>query len=103
MVFYSIEADKDLDNIRKGLLTWKRFELEREFVFEYLSDLQKVCESIGTRMFHLSASYKEHQRYGKKVYRYQRNQHTTWYIIYDIDVHNNVYINKIISNHITIE
>jgi hypothetical protein len=37
-----------------------------------------------------------------KVHRYRRNPNTTWYIIYDIDRDNNICINKIISNYLTI-
>ncbi len=67
MVFYSIQADKDLEGIREGLLTWKKFKLNREFVLEYMADLKNACEGIGEQIFHAKASHSEHTRYGEKV------------------------------------
>ena len=101
MVFYSIQADKDLEGIREGLLIWKKFKLNREVVLDYMADLKDTCESIGEQTFHAKASHSEHKRYGEKVFRYKRNPSTTWYIIYNVDIYNNIYINKIISNHLT--
>lgn len=102
MVFYSHQADEDLEEIREGLLAWKKFELTREFVFQYVDDIKQVCEGLSNRRLHFNASYPQHARYGSKVYRYHRNARTTWYIIYDVDTHNNIYINKIISNYLTV-
>ena len=102
MVYYNKQADSDLDNILEGLLTWSKYTLTREFCLSYISDIVDVCDSLDSKAIHSDAFYETHKRYGKKVYKYTRNKSTTWYIIYDIDSYNNVYINKIISNHLTI-
>lgn len=102
MVYYSIQADNDLDNILEGLLTWKKFSLTREFCLSYVSDIIDICDSLDTKTQHFNAVYETHKQYGEKVHKYNRNKATTWYIIYDLDLFNNVYINKIISNHLTI-
>ena len=46
--------------------------------------------------------YDNHKNYGNYVYVYKRNRATTWYIIYNV-IQNDVYIEKIISNHLTVE
>ena len=102
MVFYSKQADSDLDEILEGLLTWKKITLTREFCVDYVSDLIDVCEGLDSKTVHTNSSYETHKRYGEKVCKYSRNKNTTWYIIYDIDLYNNVYINKIINNYLTI-
>ena len=102
MVYYNNKADSDLDNILEGLFTWQKHTLTRDFCLSYVSDIVDVCDSLDAKAFHLNASYETHKRYGEKVHKYVRNKSTTWYIIYDIDECNNVYINKIISNHMTI-
>ena len=102
MVFYSIQAENDLDDLLEGLLTWKKHRLTREFCLSYFSNLVDVCDSLDTKTHHFSAVYETHKRYGEKVHKFVRNQNTTWYIIYDVDISNNVYINKIISNYLTV-
>ena len=102
MVYYSIQASTDLDDILEGLLTWRKYSLTREFCLDYISDIIDVCDSLDTKKFHLNTFYETHKRYGKKVHKYLRNKNTTWYIIYDIDINNNVFIKKIISNHLTV-
>ena len=102
MVFYSIQADNDLDDILEGLHAWRKHTLTREFCLSYISDLVDVCDSLDKKNIHFSAVYESHKLYGDKVHKYVRNKNTTWYIIYDIDISNNVFINKIISNHLTI-
>ena len=102
MVYYSIQAENDIDNILEGLLTWEKFSLTREFCLSYVSDIIDICESLDTKTKHFNSSYETHKHYGKKVHKYNRNKTTTWHIIYDLDSFNNVYINKIISNHLTI-
>lgn len=99
MVFYSIQADRDLESI--SLIELEKIELSRELVLNYLSDLKEACESLSLKNYHFNASYSDHKRYGFKMFKYKRNPNTTWYIIYDVDIYNNIYINKIISNHLT--
>jgi len=102
MVYYSKQADFDLDNILDGLLAWKKFTLTREFCLNYVSDIIDICDSLDTKTIHFDAVYETHRRYGEKVHKYSRNKATTWYIIYNVDFYNNIYINKIINNHLTI-
>jgi hypothetical protein len=102
MVYYSKQADDDLDDILEGLLTWEKIILTRDFCLSYVFDIVSVCDSLDTKTVHLDTFYEIHKRYGKKVYKYTRNKPTTWYIVYDIDSYNNVYVNKIISNYQTV-
>ena len=101
MVFYSPQANKDLDDIRDGLLLWDKFELTLEFVLNYMDEIKHQCESIQRKKTHLRTTYQIHRQYGKHVQKYRRNPRTLWYIIYDIDNMGNIFINKIISNYTT--
>jgi len=102
MVYYSKQAENDLDEILEGLLTWQKHTLTRDFCMNYVSDIIDICDGLNAETFHFDALYETHKCYGKKVHKYLRNKHTVWYIIYDIDDYNNVYINKIINNYLTI-
>jgi len=102
MVYYSEQADNDLDEILEGLLTWQKHSLTREFCLDYVSDLIDICDSLDNKRFHINTVYNIHKRYGEKVHKYFRNQNTTWYIIYDIDSNNDVFVNKIINNYMTV-
>jgi len=102
MVYYSIQADFDLDEILDGLLNWERISLTRDFCHHYIADIIDVCESLDMKTFHADAKYESHKRHGVYAYPYKRNSNTTWYIIYDIDLSGNILIKKIISNYQTI-
>jgi len=102
MVYYSEQANDDLDDILEGLFTWQKYTLTRDFCLSYVSDIIDICDSLDTKSIHFNTSYETHKLYGEKVFKYARNKSTTWYIIYDLDAFNNVYINKITSNHLTI-
>ena len=102
MVYYSRQVDNDLDDILDGLLMWQKCVLTREFCLKYISDIIDCCDSLDAKTFHFDAVYETHKRYGKKVYNYSRNKTTSWYIIYNVDIDNNVFINKIISNYLTV-
>ena len=91
-----------MDEILEGLLTWRKHTLTREFCLSYISDLVDVCDSLDTKTIHFNTVYETHKLYGSKVHKYVRNRSTTWYIIYDTDLSNNVFINKIISNYLTV-
>jgi len=103
MVFYSQQALLDLEDVRFGLLYWKKIELNYTFILSYIEDIFDICNSLDKKMHHFDTTFPSHKKYGQKVHRYRRNPNTTWYIIYDIDRDNNVCINKIISNYMTIE
>jgi hypothetical protein len=102
MVYYSEQADNDLDDILEGLLSWRRYALTREFCHNYISDIIDVCNGLDTKVYHTNAVYNIHKRYGAKVYKYSRNKNTVWYIIYNIDAFNNIFVNKIMNNYLTI-
>ena len=101
MVFYSEQVDRDLDEILEGLLYWSKIELSRAFCLSYISDIIDVCVCLDTKMFHSNVAYETHKQYGEKVHVYKRNANTTWYIIYN-KIDKNIYIEKIISNYMTV-
>jgi hypothetical protein len=102
MVFYSIRAENDLDDILSGMLNWKRVTLSYEHVSNYVLDIIEICESLDQPGFHFDTKYRIHKQFGKKIFPYRRNKNTTWYIIYDYDkIHNIVYIQHIMPNHTT--
>ena len=102
MVYYSKQTDNDLDEILAGLLTWQKHTLTREFCLNYVSDIIDICEGLAYKSFHADAVYEIHKRYGKKVHKYSRNKNTTWYIIYNVTASNDIFIEKIISNYLTV-
>lgn len=102
MVFYNLQAQTDLKHIRRGMLKWKRIVLSFDFVMSYMNDILDSCDSIDKFPIHTKTSIPSHQHFGKYMFRYRRNKRTTWYIVYDIDSLNNIYINRILSNHISI-
>lgn len=102
MVYYSIRAKFDLDDIIEGLLTWKKHKLEYQHIVKYHNDIKKICESLDQQVYHTAAEYKRHLQFGKFVFKYVRNKNTTWYIIYNYDkVNDSVFIEHILSNHLT--
>jgi hypothetical protein len=102
MVFVSLQAKIDLDNIVIGLLDWKKIELTIPEVMQYVDDISDICYKLDTLSYHRPIKYEEHSKYGEYFYSYKRNRNTTWYIIYDIDLYKHIYVNKIISNYQTI-
>ena len=101
MVFISRQAKVDLDNIFIGMLEWNKMELSVEFAEKYIDALVEQCYFLEKNFYHANAVYPEHKKHGNKVHKYRRNAHTTWYIIYNTDSYNNIFVNKIISNHLT--
>lgn len=67
----------------------------------YSYPAKAVCDSPDMKIYHANTVYPVHKLYGSKVYTYKRNRQTTWYIIYNLDRHGNVFINKIMSNYQT--
>ena len=102
MVFINRQAKVDLDYIVAGLLEWDKIELTVPEVMQYVDDIADVCYELDSLAYHHYAKYENHLKYGAYSYPYKRNKNTTWYIIYNIDSRNNVYVNKIISNYQTI-
>ncbi len=102
MVYYNQLANKDLNNIFIGLIIWKKHQLSIGHVLSYVADIEFECESLDKKIIHDISYYSIHKKFGEYVHRYKRNQHTTWYIIYNVDVLGNVWIERIINNHLTI-
>ena len=103
MVYYSEQAEIDLDDIVTGMLQWEKHTLTFEHVMTYRYDLENACNALDKRYLHFSAEYPEHCEYGEYAFAYKRNQRTTWFVIYDIDDEKNIYIQKIISNYLTVK
>jgi len=107
MVEFSKQARIDLENIFDGLLAWctpnGQFYLDTNTVINYHNDILDVCEHLDTLTYHTKSKYPDHSRFGNYVYVYKRNAKTTWYLIYDWDGVNKIaYLNKIMSNHLTV-
>ena len=102
MVYFNPFALEDYSNILYGLLTWPKHPLEPEHAKQYMDDIEKVCRSLDNISFHRRTIYNVHKRYGDFVYNYRRNKNTCWYIIYNMDMFYNVYIEKIMNNYITL-
>ncbi len=101
MVYIHERVYTDLDLIFSGMLHWDKFELSFDFIENYIDDIIDECYEIANENFHFSSQYSEHKAFGEYIYRYRRNNYTLWYIIYDTDIHGNIFVNKIISNHTT--
>ena len=101
MVYYSRQAKIDLSGILIGLMKWDKHPLEPKHALKYVDDIYAICANLDRKVYHANAVYSTHKLYGSKVHPYKRNQQTTWYIIYNLDLHGNVFINKIISNYQT--
>ena len=102
MVYYNRKVYEDLDNIFYGLIKWSKHPLAQEHVIQYIDDIEKICESLDSKPYHQRASYEFHKIYGKFVHTYKRNRNTCWYIIYNIDLSNDVFIERIMNNYMTI-
>jgi len=102
MVFIDRQAKIDLDNIVIGLLEWNKIVLTVPEVMQYVDDIVNICYQLDGLIHHSKAKYKEHLKYGAYSYPYKRNKNTTWYLIYNIDSFENIFVNKIMSNYLTI-
>jgi hypothetical protein len=107
MVFYNQTALDDVEEIFVGLLEWATKDNQQPMmsfneVWNYRNDLYKVGNSLDGLLYHSETKFEIHKRYGQYVYRYNRNSRTQWNFVYN-KVDNNVFINKIISNYLTIE
>ncbi|MFZ4581648.1 MAG: hypothetical protein ACOYM7_03260 [Paludibacter sp.] len=103
MVIYSSQAIIDLTNLLYGLRNWSKHHISDEHALSYVDDIADICDVIDLKAFHFNTQFPEHKRFGEKVHTYRRNKQTNWYIIYNLDSHGNVYIQRIFSNHLTTE
>ena len=102
-VYYSVQAAEDLENIFYGLAVWEKHPMELSQVVAYVRAIRKVCDDLGKAAIHKKCVYKTHQQYGAYVLPYRRTPLTVWYMIYNIDEKENIRIEKIINNYLTIE
>ena len=104
MVFYSPQAYDDMDNIFYGLLNWQTQNnqpyMSYEEVVKYRNALFDFGDSLDVK-FPVRAKYPDHLKYGAYAALYKKNYRTTWYFIYDV-VDDNVLINRIMNNYMTI-
>jgi chlorite dismutase len=103
MVLYSQHAQNDLNSIFTGLINWKKMTLNYDHVVDYHNTIVTICDNLDKSTYHAFCVYPLHKHYGQFVCQYRRNKNTTWYIIYDKDRFNNIYIQHIVSNHLTKE
>jgi len=106
MVFFKESALDDIEQIFIGLLEWHTKDNQQllmtfDEVWNYRNDLFNVGNSLNTLSYNTKAQYEMHKKYGQYVYRYDRNQRTQWYFIYD-KIDEDIFINKIISNYLTV-
>jgi len=102
MVYINDTALEDLNRILEGLMMWKKHPLNPEHAENYVDDIAEFCYTLDLLPFHFKATYQVHIQYGEYAYRYKRSNTTTWYIIYNIDEKGDIFINKIISNYMTV-
>ncbi|MCL2649582.1 MAG: hypothetical protein FWD60_00985 [Candidatus Azobacteroides sp.] len=101
MVYYSEVAKSDLKDILWKLANWEKHWLSYEHAEKYVDEIRAECDMIDKISFHFDAQYETHKRYGDKVHTYKRNANTIWYIIYN-KTGENIYVEKIISNYMTV-
>jgi len=106
MVFYNKSALDDIEQIFIGLLDWrtkdnKQLRMTFDEVWNYRNDLFNTGNTLDTLSYNAEAQYEIHKQYGRYVYRHNKNKRTQWYFIYD-KKGNDVFINKIINNYLTV-
>jgi len=102
MVYYSAIFEENLQKIFIGLLTWKKFSLSLEFCYDYIDDIGSQCMNLDLKSYHEKTTYKLHKMCGDYVHRYKRTHDTCWYIIYNKDLFDNVFIERIMNNYMTV-
>ena len=107
MVFYKQSALDDIEQIFIGLLEWRtkdnnQLRMTFDEVWDYRNNLFDIGNTLDTLPYNAETKYEIHKQYGKYVHHYKRNRRTVWYFIYD-KIGENVFINKIISNYLTIK
>jgi hypothetical protein len=102
VVYYKQNAYNDLDQIFSGLIMWSEHTLTVEHATQYIADIEEICNHLDVKLYHRQASYEFHKKHGDYIHQYKRNPKTSWYIIYNRDLFNNVFIERIISNYMTI-
>ncbi|MCL2435524.1 MAG: hypothetical protein FWD09_05225 [Lentimicrobiaceae bacterium] len=106
MVFYNKSALDDIEQIFIGLLEWQtkdnqQLRMTYDEVWNYRDSLFHIGNTLDILPYHAKAQYEMHKQFGKYAYRYNKNQRTQWYFIYD-RIGEDIFINKIINNYMTI-
>ncbi len=105
MVYWNKTAISDIDTIFRGLLEWKTINGQTHLTYDaavaYLENLRAIFDRIDLLYFHHKATYGLHKMFGEYVYRYRRNARTSWYACYDM-LRDRVYLNRILSNYLTL-
>ena len=102
MVYYKQSAYYDLNDIFYGLIMWPKHPLAPEHAMHYVDDLEEICNTLDSKKYHQRTTYDIHKKYGDYVHKYKRTSNTCWYIIYNKDMFDNVFIERIMSNYLTI-
>jgi len=107
MVYFNKSALNDIEQIFTGLLEWRtknnnQLRMTFEEAWDYRDDLFKIGNSLDSLTYDAKTQYEMHKQYGEFVHRYNKNQRTQWYFIYN-KVGKDIYLNKIISNYMTIK
>ena len=103
-VYFNGQSEQDLSDIITGLLLWTKVSISEEQAHQYVDDIYSTAHTIPDLTYHQKCTYIVHKQYGEYQLKYKRNYRTTWYIIYDIDPKSDdMLINRIISNYMTVE
>lgn len=102
MIIISKSVKKDIRKIIKGLQSWKVYKISKNEAIDYALKIKHNIYKIDNLFFHEKAKYDTHKLYGEYIHTYKANAHTQWYIIYDISPNGDIWINKIINNHMTV-
>ena len=106
LVVISRKFRDDLEDCFDALMFPKfgnRPPLTYEEAHKYIDDIADFALSLGEIKYHADCVYKIHKQYGEKAIRYNRNKNTQYYVIYDLDEEKNtIYVERLITNHITI-
>jgi hypothetical protein len=104
MIVFSQQSGADLEDCLDALMFPKyknRPPLTFEEAHDYVDEIVEFVYSISEKATHTNCIFDTHKKYGEKVVRYERNKYTQYYIIYNVDVAGNIYVERIMTNHIT--
>ena len=105
MITFSPNSKIDLENCLDALLfpiNPNKQPLTYEEAHNYIDDIVTFVYSLATKIRHIDCVFEIHKVYGEKAARYDRNKQTQYYVVYNIDSHGNIYVERIMTNHITI-
>ncbi|GHT50621.1 hypothetical protein FACS189440_18360 [Bacteroidia bacterium] len=104
-VFWKDKALYDLDDCLDALMFPKynnRPPFSYEEAIDYRDNVMAFAFALRDKVLHTDCKYEIHKMYGEKVARYERNKNTQYYIIYNIDTIGDIFIERIMTNHITL-